>query len=91
MRDALAMSRDGRPVFVEVAIDYSRKTYFTRGVVATTFWRLPWADRLRMLGRAVGRHVQRRLEPDCRDWDCGLGIGEVPAFRQPPIPNPQTP
>jgi acetolactate synthase-1/2/3 large subunit len=64
MRDALAMSRDGRPVFVEVAVDYSRKTYFTRGVVTTTFWRLPWADRLRMLGRAIGRHLQRRLEPD---------------------------
>ena len=31
----------GRPVIVDVAIDYSRKTYFTRGVVTTNFWRLP--------------------------------------------------
>lgn len=64
LSEALALSRKGRPVFVEVAIDYSHKTYFTKGVVATNFWRLPTGDRLRMLGRAVGRHVQRRLEPE---------------------------
>ncbi len=64
LTDALAISRTGRPVFVEVAIDYSHKTYFTKGVVATNFWRLPALERFRMLGRAVGRHVQRRLEPD---------------------------
>jgi thiamine pyrophosphate-dependent acetolactate synthase large subunit-like protein len=64
VRHALEISRAGRPVMVDVAIDYSHKTYFTRGVVATTFWRLPWPERLRMLGRAAGRHIQRRLEPE---------------------------
>ena len=54
---ALEIARSGRPVMVEVAIDYSRKTFFTRGVVATTFRRLPFADRLRLLGRAVARHL----------------------------------
>ncbi len=54
---ALEAARGGRPVMVEVAIDYSRKTFFTRGVVKTNFWRLPWGDRLRMLGRALGRRV----------------------------------
>ena len=54
---ALATARSGRPAVVEVAIDYSRKTYFTRGVVATTFRRLPFADRLRLLGRAAARHL----------------------------------
>jgi hypothetical protein len=29
---AATISGDGRPVVVEVAIDYSRKTFFTRGV-----------------------------------------------------------
>jgi acetolactate synthase I/II/III large subunit len=48
-------------VIVDVAIDYSRKTYFTRGVVKTNFWRLPWNERLRMLGRAASRHVERKL------------------------------
>ena len=32
-------------MLVEVAIDYSHKTYFTKGVVKTNFWRLPWRDR----------------------------------------------
>jgi acetolactate synthase-1/2/3 large subunit len=54
---ALEVTRDGRPAVVEVAIDYSRKTYFTKGVVKTVFWRLPWGDRLRMLGRALKRRL----------------------------------
>lgn len=54
---ALEIARSGKPVMVEVAIDYSRKTFFTRGVVATTFRRLPFADRFRLLGRAVARHL----------------------------------
>jgi len=54
---AFATARAGRPAVVEVAIDYSRKSWFTRGVVATTFWRLPWGERLRLLGRAVARRV----------------------------------
>ena len=64
IRHALDIARGGKPVMVDVAIDYSHKTYFTRGVVATTFWRLPWHERLRMLGRAAGRHLQRKLEPE---------------------------
>jgi acetolactate synthase-1/2/3 large subunit len=54
---AAAISGDGRPVVVEVAIDYSRKTFFTRGVVRTTLGRLPWPDRLRFIGRAVARKI----------------------------------
>jgi acetolactate synthase I/II/III large subunit len=56
---AFAHARAGQPVIVDVAIDYSRKTYFTKGVVTTNFWRLPWNERLRLLGRAVWRHLQR--------------------------------
>ncbi len=48
---------DGRPVVVDVAIDYSRKTWFTRGVVRTNLGRLPWRDRLRMVSRALTRRV----------------------------------
>ncbi|MBI3269776.1 MAG: thiamine pyrophosphate-binding protein [Planctomycetes bacterium] len=54
---AFGIARGGRPVMVDVAIDYGRKTYFTKGVVSTNLWRLPWGDRLRLLARAVGRHV----------------------------------
>jgi len=61
LSEALSAARAGRPAIVEVAIDYSRKTHFTRGVVKTTFWRLPWDERLRMLGRAASRHLEKRL------------------------------
>lgn len=64
IRHALGMARGGTPVVVDVAIDYSHKTYFTRGVISTMFWRLPWPERVRMLGRAAGRHLKRRLEPE---------------------------
>ena len=47
----------GRPVVVDTAIDYSQKTWFTRGVVKTTLHRLPWPDRLRFLARAVARRL----------------------------------
>jgi acetolactate synthase-1/2/3 large subunit len=49
-----------RPVVVDVAIDNSRKTFFTRGVVKTNLLRLPWPDRLRFVGRAL----TRRLRPE---------------------------
>ena len=54
---AKAILSEGRPVAIDVAIDYTRKTYFTKGVVRTTLGRLPWRDRLRFVGRAVGRKL----------------------------------
>jgi len=59
LTQAFALTEQGQPVIVDVAIDYSRKTYFTKGVVTTNFWRLPWSERLRLLGRAVSRHLLR--------------------------------
>ena len=49
-----------RPVLVDVAIDYSRKTFFTRGVVKANFLRLPWGDRLRFVARALARRLPGR-------------------------------
>lgn len=54
---AARATRDGRPIVVDVAIDYSRKTFFTRGVVKTNLGRLPWKDRLRFISRAVVRKL----------------------------------
>ena len=54
---ALTMTRPGRSVVVEVVIDYSQKTYFTRGVVSTNLGRLPWPDRIRYVLRALGRRL----------------------------------
>jgi len=54
---AFAITRSGNPVVVEVAIDYSEKTYFTRGVVRTNFGRLPWRDRIRFVMRSLRRRL----------------------------------
>jgi acetolactate synthase I/II/III large subunit len=52
---ASAALAEGRPILLEAAVDYSQKTYFTRGVVKTNLLRLPWLDRLRFVGRALAR------------------------------------
>ncbi|HTS01107.1 MAG TPA: thiamine pyrophosphate-dependent enzyme, partial [Thermoanaerobaculia bacterium] len=54
---AKAIADAGRPVLVDVAIDYSRKTFFTRGVVKTNLLRLPWGDRFRFVARALARRA----------------------------------
>lgn len=54
---ATTVMSEGHPVLVDVKIDYSRKTFFTRGVVKTTLGRLPWKDRIRFVGRAVARKI----------------------------------
>ena len=54
---AREIAQEGRPVAIDCAIDYSRKTFFTSGVVRTNFGRLPWRDRLRYAGRAILRRV----------------------------------
>jgi acetolactate synthase I/II/III large subunit len=57
VRSAWEEARNGYPVLVDVAIDYSEKTHFTRGVVRTTLGRLPLRDRVRFIGRALLRRV----------------------------------
>ncbi|MFC1662302.1 thiamine pyrophosphate-dependent enzyme [Gemmatimonadota bacterium] len=54
---AAALASSGHPVLVEASIDYSRKTYFTRGVVKTNLLRLPLRDRVRFVGRALFRRL----------------------------------
>ena len=54
---ALELTRNGTPALVEVVIDYSQKTYFTKGVVKNVFSHLPWGDRVANITRAVGRRL----------------------------------
>lgn len=54
---AAAAAKNGRTVVVEAHVDYSRKTWFTKGVVSVNLGRLPLKDRLRFIGRAVVRRV----------------------------------
>ncbi len=57
--EALKLSAEGRPVIVDVKIDYSRKSEFTKGVVKVNLGRFPLSQKLRFIGRAV----KRRLPP----------------------------
>ncbi|HEV8268388.1 MAG TPA: thiamine pyrophosphate-binding protein, partial [Thermoanaerobaculia bacterium] len=57
LEKAAAMLSLGRPVLLDVAIDYGRKTHFTKGVVKTNLLRLPWKDRIRFVARAIGRKL----------------------------------
>ncbi|MHB1194438.1 MAG: thiamine pyrophosphate-binding protein [Longimicrobiales bacterium] len=59
LAEADRMARAGSPVLVDVAIDYSRKTYFTQGVVKTNLHRLPLKDQIRFVGRALVRRLTR--------------------------------
>ncbi|HET9275760.1 MAG TPA: thiamine pyrophosphate-binding protein [Gemmatimonadales bacterium] len=59
LAEARAIVAAGRPVLIDTAIDYSEKTWFTRGVVKTMLGRLPWPDRLRFVARALGRKLSR--------------------------------
>ena len=58
---AIARARElaaaGRPVIVDLVMDYSKRTAFTQGAVKTNFRRLPLAQRLRMVSRAVKRKI----------------------------------
>jgi acetolactate synthase-1/2/3 large subunit len=46
-----------RPIVVDTAIDYTHRTWFTRGVVRTNLLRMGWPDRLRFIGRALRRRL----------------------------------
>jgi acetolactate synthase-1/2/3 large subunit len=55
--EAMKISLTGRPVIVDVKVDYSRKTEFTNGVVKTNLARFPLGQKIRFIGRAIRRHV----------------------------------
>ncbi|PJZ46551.1 thiamine pyrophosphate-binding protein [Leptospira brenneri] len=57
LETAWNLAGQGRPVILDVHIDYSKKTRFTQGIVGTNLKRLPFAAKLRMIGRALVRRV----------------------------------
>jgi acetolactate synthase-1/2/3 large subunit len=54
---ARELAAGGRAVIVDLIMDYSKRTAFTQGAVKTNFKRLPLAQRLRMVTRAVKRKI----------------------------------
>lgn len=57
IEEALQTAATGRPVIVDVSIDYSRKSVFTKAVVRTNLGRFPLREKLRFIGRAIKRHT----------------------------------
>lgn len=53
---ATARAASGHPVIVDVRIDYSRKSAFTKGIVKTNLGRFSLSQKARFIGRAVKRH-----------------------------------
>ncbi|MCC7060637.1 MAG: thiamine pyrophosphate-binding protein [Burkholderiaceae bacterium] len=57
MIEAREQAKQGRPVIVEVRIDYSRRTAFTSGTTKSTFRRFPLSQRVRFATRALKRRA----------------------------------
>lgn len=54
---AQTLSAQGVPVIVDVLIDYSKQTRFTKGILRTNLMRMDLGNKLRMIGRAAWRRV----------------------------------
>ena len=54
---AFKISETGQPVIVDVNIDYTKKSRFTKGVVKTNLGRFPLGEKVRFIGRAIKRHI----------------------------------
>ena len=52
-----AAARQQRPVLVDVAVDYSKRTRFTQGIVKTNLDRFDMGTKARLIGRALWRRV----------------------------------
>jgi acetolactate synthase-1/2/3 large subunit len=57
IEEALEHAAAGRPVIVDVRIDYSKPTQFTLGAVKTNVKRLDTRNKLRIVGRALWRKL----------------------------------
>lgn len=57
LQAALDTAASGRPCLVDVNIDYSRRTCFTRGTVMANLGRFPAAEKVRYVARAAKRRI----------------------------------
>ena len=54
---ALSLAAQNKPVIVDVKIDYSKRTRFTKGIVKTNLERFTLGNKARFIGRALLRRV----------------------------------
>jgi acetolactate synthase-1/2/3 large subunit len=57
IKTALAYAARNKPVIVDVNIDYSKRTRFTKGIVKTNLGRFSAGNKARFIGRALLRKV----------------------------------
>ncbi len=57
MEQAFELAKKNTPVIVDVIIDYSKKTYMTKGVVKVNLARFSFKEKVRFIGRALKRHL----------------------------------
>ena len=55
LRHALETAAQGQPVFVDIAIDYSRRSNYALGVVKANLAKFSGRDKLRIVSRAIVR------------------------------------
>ncbi|MCF6224108.1 MAG: thiamine pyrophosphate-binding protein [Flavobacteriaceae bacterium] len=57
MKKVFQEADNNKPVIVDVAIDYSKKTMMTKGVVKVNLARFSFKEKVRFIGRAAKRHL----------------------------------
>ncbi len=57
LEEARGIALKGKPVIINVMVDYSRKTSYTRGVISTNLARFPLDTRIRLITRAILRRI----------------------------------
>jgi acetolactate synthase-1/2/3 large subunit len=57
LTEAFKLAAGNRPVLVDVAVDYSKRTRFTEGIVKTNLERFDLPTKARLIGRALWRRV----------------------------------
>jgi acetolactate synthase-1/2/3 large subunit len=57
LQEAFAAADQGQPVIVDIKIDYSKRTRFTKGVVKANLQRFALGEKFRFIGRAFKRKL----------------------------------
>jgi acetolactate synthase-1/2/3 large subunit len=57
LRKARSIAAKGQPVIVDIFVDYTRKTAYTKGVIKTNFARLPLNAKIRLLAKGIKRRL----------------------------------
>ncbi len=57
IRKAVILAGEGKVVILDIMVDYSKKTRFTKGIVSTNLGRFPFREKMRFIGRAMKRKI----------------------------------